>query len=77
MSMAHDYGPPRPMGPGATAPAAPPIVTPLVERSSQTKPTSSLWWIRTPNILRPVVRGLVKGRVRLNQYEPVTLMMEN
>ena len=29
MSMAHDYGPPRPTGPGAIAPAAPHIVTPL------------------------------------------------
>ena len=28
--MAHGYGPQRPMGPGATAPAAPPIVTPMI-----------------------------------------------
>lgn len=31
MSMAHDDGPPIPTGPGATAPSAPPIYTPLAE----------------------------------------------
>ena len=29
MSMGPGYGPPRPTGPGATAPAAPPLVTPV------------------------------------------------
>src|SRR4029434_4053394 len=34
MSMGPSYGTPRPTGPGATAPAAPPIVTPLMPRYS-------------------------------------------